>query len=103
MKKFSTVRIVHIKVEKYSVIDEIRMELDSQANTRVLGNDYLKVYNWNSPVNVSGWNTKDGDRLCQKILGTVAYDHPQSGQVYIFIFHQCIHVYHLDHHLLCPM
>ena len=38
-----------------------------------------------------------------KISEAVACDHPQSGQVYFFIFHQFIYVDHLDHHLLCPM
>ena len=52
---------------------------------------------------MSGWNPKDKGRLCETISGAVAYDQPQTGQVYLLIFHQCIYVEHLDHHLLCPM
>ena len=79
------------------------MELDSHVDTCVLGKDLLKSYNWNCPVNVYRWNPKDRYWLCQKIPGAVDYYHPQSGQVYIFIFRQCILVDHLDHHILCPM
>ena len=103
MSKLSTVRSVHIKVAHSSNSGETRMELDSHADTCVLGKGCLKVFDWNRPVNVSGWNPKDGERLCQTISGAVAYDHPQTGQLYLFIFHQCIHVDHLDHHLMCPM
>ena len=35
-KKVATLRSVHIKVANSSVTDEIRMELDSHANTCVL-------------------------------------------------------------------
>ena len=38
-----------------------------------------------------------------KISGSVAFDHPQTEQVYLLIFHQCIHSDHLDHNLLCQM
>ena len=79
------------------------MDLDSHADTCVLGKGYLKVYDWNFPVNVSGWNPKDGEWLWQMISGEVAYDNPQSGQIYSFIFHKCINVNHLNHHVLCPM
>ena len=70
-KKFATVRSVHIKVANYSITDENCMDLDSHANTYVMGKECLKVYDWNRPVNVSDWNTKDGERLCQKISGAV--------------------------------
>ena len=63
--KVPAVRSVQIKVENSSITDEIRMELDSHDDTYVLRKDYLKVYNWNRPVNVSGWNRKDGDCLCK--------------------------------------
>ena len=102
-KKVATVISVQIEVSNFSITDEICMNLDSHADTCVLGKDYLKLYNCNRPVTVSVWNPKDGERLCQKISGAVDYNHPQSGQVYIFMFHQCIHVEHLYHHLLCPM
>ena len=79
------------------------MELDSHADICVLEKECLRVYDWNCPVNLSSWNPKYGERLCQTISGSVAYNQPQSGKVHIFIFHRCIHFDHLDHHLLCPM
>ena len=72
-KKVATVRSADIKVAKSSATDEIRMDLDSHTNTCVLGNECLKVYDWNRPVNVSSWNPKGGERLCQTISVTVAY------------------------------
>ena len=53
-KKVATVRSVQIKVATSSITDEICIELDSHANTHVLGNKCLKVYDWNCPVDVSG-------------------------------------------------
>ena len=44
-----------------------------------------------------------GRVYAKKILGSMAYDHPQSGRVYIFIFHQFIHINYLDHPMLCPI
>ena len=79
------------------------MDLYSHANTYVQGNECLKIYYCKHPDNVSVWNPKDGKQICQTISETVAYNHPQSRQLYILIFHQCIHVENLDHHLLCSM
>ena len=102
-KKVATVRSVQIKVANSSITDEICMELDSHADTCILVKECLKVYYWNFPVNVSAWNPKDRERLCQTILGAVSYDHHHSGRAHIFIFHPCTHVNHLEHHMLCPM
>ena len=79
------------------------MEIDSHADNVVLGKECEEIYNWNHPVELSVWNPKDGERLCQTISGVVAYVHPQSRQFYLLIFHQCIHADHIYHHLLCPM
>ena len=68
-KKFSTVRRLQVKVANSSITDEICIELDSHANTCVMIKECLKVYNWNHPVNVSGWNPKYRERLWQKNLG----------------------------------
>ena len=75
----------------------------SHVNTCVLGREFHKLYHWNHPVNVSGCNPENGERLCQKIAVTVAYDNPQSGKFCIFIFHHFIRVNHLNHHMLCTM
>ena len=37
------------------------------------------------------------------MTAAVAYDHPQTGQVYMLVVNQAIEVPHLQHHLLCPM
>ena len=46
-KKVDTVIIVQIKVFKSSITDVIRMELDSHADTCLLGKESLIVYDWN--------------------------------------------------------
>ena len=40
----TTVRSVEIKVANYSIADEISMELDSHADTCVMGNECIKLY-----------------------------------------------------------
>ena len=65
-KKVTTVRSVQTKVAKYSITDENFMDLDSDGDTYVLGEECLKVYDWNRLVNVSDWNPKDGS-LYEKI------------------------------------
>ena len=78
-KRVATVRSVSIKVAKYSITDEFCMELESHADTCVMGKECLKVYNWNHPVNVSRWNPKYREQICQTIPGVVAYENPQTG------------------------
>ena len=79
------------------------MELDSHADTIILGKECVEIYNWNHLVKVSGYNPKDRERLCKTISGEVVHDHPHTGKVCLLIFHQCIHANHPDHHLLCSI
>ena len=99
----ATVRIIQVKVVNSLVSDETRVDLDIHDDTIVLGKKCMEIYNWNFPVKLSGWYPKDREKLCQTIPGAVAYDYPQNGQVGLLIFHKCIYVEHLDHHILCTM
>ena len=71
-KKVATVRSVNIKVANSPITDEVCMQIYSHADTFLLGKEFPKVYDWNFPVNVSGLNPNDRERLCQMISRAVA-------------------------------
>ena len=79
------------------------MDLDIHAGTILLGGECMKIYNWNRPVKLSGYNPKDRESIFQAISGEFPYDHPHTGQVYLLIFHQFINANNIDHHLMCTM
>jgi hypothetical protein len=82
---------------------ETSLELDSHADTTVLGGDALIFQNYDRPVEVLGYNPTMGARTYQTVSGALAFDHPMTGQTYLLVFHQAISMPQLDHHLLCPM
>ena len=63
----AAVRSIHIKVSNSLVSGETCVELDSNVDTIVLGKECMSIYNWNIPVKVSVWKTKDGERFLQII------------------------------------
>ena len=63
----------------------------------------LKIYDYNCPVNVQGYDPSLGAKQYSKISGALAYVNPFTGLKYHLIVHQAIHMPDLDHHLLCPM
>ena len=40
---------------------------------------------------------------CHVIGAVIAYDHPETGDVYILVIHQAILIPELENNLLCPM
>jgi hypothetical protein len=96
-------RIVKDVRYKLDGIHETTLELDSRANTCVLGRDVLIILDYNRPVSVVGYDESLGSKTYQTVSGAVAYDDPQTGRMLHFIINQAIHIPHLDHHLLCPM
>ena len=82
---------------------ETTLELDSHADTCVLGRDALIILDYQRPVTVVGYDESLGTKTYATVSGVVAYDDPQSGRTLHLIIHQAIHIPHLDHHLLCPM
>ena len=79
------------------------MELDTHADTTVLGRHCLLIQDFNKTVSVTGWNASDGATECRTVSGVVAYDHPVTGQAYMLVFHQAIYLESMDNHLICPM
>ena len=96
-------KITDVTSNKHNYRDETTLELDSHADTCVLGRDALIVSNYDRPVDVEGYDKTLGTKRYDTVSGVLAYDHPLTGEVYHLIVHQAIHIPHLDHHLLCPM
>jgi hypothetical protein len=79
------------------------LELNSHADTYVLGRDALIIQDYNRPVEVTEFDPTLGSQYYQTISGVVAYTHPTTGEHYHLVIHQVIHFPHLTHHLLCSM
>ncbi len=79
------------------------LELDSHADTTVLGAGALIIQNYDRPVEVVGYDPQQGLQTFEMVSGILAFNHPWDMQVYHLVFHQAIHMPQLDHHLLCPM
>jgi hypothetical protein len=86
-------KITDISSNKTDLTGETTLELDSHADTCVLGRDALIILNYDRPVDVEGYDPS---------LGKQCYDQ-QTGKVFHLVINQAIHIPHLDHHLLCPM
>ncbi len=79
------------------------MELDSHANTCILGRHAYIFQNYNQPVHVKAYDPQLGSTEYRTVSGAVAYTDPSNGRTLLLLIHQAIHIPHLDHHLLCPM
>ncbi len=88
---------------KINSISETTLELDSHADTCVLGHDALILLDYDRPVIVEGYDLSLGTKTYATVSRALAYDDPVTGEVYHFMINQAIHIPHLDHHLLCPM
>ena len=82
---------------------ETTLELDSHADTSVLGGGALIIPDFNEPVNVQGYDPSLGTNTYKTITGAVGYCDPVSGSVYHLVIHQAIYTPGPDHHLLSPM
>jgi hypothetical protein len=82
---------------------ETSLELDSHADTTVLGACTLIIQSYDRPVEVVGYDPQQGLQTFAMVSGILAFDKPWDGQVYHLVFHQAIHMPQPDHYLLCPM
>ena len=79
------------------------MDINNHADTMMLGSNCLPNHDFEILVDVSRWDVSAGCVGCPIISGTIAYDHPISGQVYMVVYHEAIHYPKLKNHLMCPM
>ncbi len=86
---------------KINSIGETTLELDSHADTCVLGHDALILLDYDRPVIVEGYDPSLGTKTYATVSKALAYDDPMTGEVYHLVINQAIHIPHLDHHLLC--
>ncbi len=108
-----TLRTIRLHLEQQRIVKDIgykleinyetTLELDSQANTCVLGCDALIILDYQRPVSDVGYDESLGSKTYQTVSGVVTYDDSQTGRMLHLIINQAIHIPHLDYHLLCPM
>jgi len=67
---------------KINSTGEITLELDSHADTCVLGRDALILLDYDQPVVVEGYDPSLGTKTYATVSGALAYDDPLTGEVY---------------------
>ena len=87
-----------------SLMDQ-RTELDSHANTSVVGKELaLLIHDYETPVHVHGYIEEVGwSSNCHVVSTAIAYDHQETGDVYMLVIHQAILIPEMQNNLLCPM
>ena len=79
-------------------------ELDSHADTCVVGRNALIIHDYERTVSVNGFTKSLGTVNDKKIVSAVvAYDLPENGRTLMLVIHQAIHIEDKDDNLLCPM
>ena len=101
------VRIVRIGVSSTltQTTNENRSELDSHADTCVVGSDTaLITQDFDQPVRVLGYDGAIGEKEnCRTVTAVIAYDHPATGESFYLHFHQAILIPRMKNNLLSPM
>ena len=82
---------------------ETKLEADIYADATCLGGEVFKIYDYNCPVNVQGYDPSLDAKQYSTTSGALAYVNPFTGIKYHLIVHHVIHMPDLDHHLVCPM
>ena len=82
---------------------KLKVELDSHADTCVVGDNSLVIHYHNKPVNIYIYNSKNGHRSAKTVDVPVGYQEPQSEQKFILVMNQAICINGLENLLLCPM
>jgi hypothetical protein len=108
-----TLRTVRLNLDQQRIVKDVgyklestyetTLELDSHANTCVLGHDALIILDYQQPVSIVGYDESLGSKFYQTVSGVATYDDPQTRRMLHLTINQAIHIPQLDHHLLCPM
>ena len=93
------IRVAHASV----AISNPKVELESHADTCVVGDNCLVIHNYNWQVNAYSYDPKDGHRSAKTNVAPVGYHYPQSDQRLILTINQAICIDGLVNHLLCPL
>ena len=79
-----------------------KAELDSHADTCCLGENCLVIHDTEQLVSVEPFDKKLGSQQVKIVTAAVAYDCPDTRNVFVLFFHQALHIPNLQKHLLCP-
>ena len=71
------------------------LDIESYADTCVLGDNALIIQDHGRTVNVLSYNPSLGDRTYQKLSHVIGYDHPIIGKIYHLVIQQSISIPHL--------
>ena len=80
-----------------------KVELDSNADTFVVGDNCLVIHDCNRPVNIYSYDPTDGHRSAKIVDVVVGHQDPHSGQKIILMMNQAIFINCLKNQLLHPM
>lgn len=83
--------------------NNIRIELDSHADTTCVGSNVLVLREHTRVVNVSGFDPTMPSKQCKIVDCIVKYTSREDGSSYMLAINQAILVPELEHCLLCPM
>ena len=96
-------KVSNVNLGMTDSVVETTLELDSHADTCVLGRHALITLDYDRPVSVTGYDASLGTRTYKTVSGVIGYTDPTTGRTLHLVINQAIHIPHLDHHLLCPM
>ena len=97
-----SVQTIQLSAQKSLTEVKIKIELDLNADTCVVGDQCLVMHDHNRPVNVYGYDPKAGLKQACIVDSVFAYDQSKMCQVAIFLINQVIEMKGLSHHLLMP-
>lgn len=104
---FSDVVVAAFRTTRISAITndngDFKIELDSHADTSVVGDNALITHDHCRKVNVYPYNKADGHKVARIVNAAYAYDDRETGSVSILEINQAIEIKGLDQVLLCPM
>ena len=97
-------RSVKVNVSSINVYGARFCELDSHADTCVIGKNALVINDYEKTVNVTGYDESLGTMNDRRIVSAaVAYDRPDNGQTIMLIINQAIEIETMNNNLLNPM
>jgi hypothetical protein len=102
IQTIETFRTIRLQIDQQRIVNDVRyklnsihettLELDSHANTYVLGRDASIILDYNRPVSIVGYDESLKSKTYQTVSGVVAYDDPQTRRTLHLIINQAIHI-----------
>ena len=75
----ASVQTVHVSAHISVAVVKTKIKLDSHADTCVVGDHYLIVYDHNRPVNIYRYDPKADLKHACMVNTAVAYKEPETG------------------------